>query len=465
MEAKATAAAGTPRGGRGQTVRAKMALNQLPLTDALMSDGDALLRQYHQQPRNWIARHVELLTFTDHLTAARTTTLDVDVLADRVKDFPVWRGRTLFPVKLMSRDMNVNIIASDGNGKLLPQLPRKHERSLVAAGIVHRYLTAPTSLSYFSGKFNLYQDVLAEIDPGLHPASGRILPRDENFIELVSRYKARRLVIVAVDADRSNGGNDLLARLVICHPEPCVPTRSRFTKLVDDNHVTFPVEQLEDSERIHVEVIAPSGTYVHKGLMTITTTRRAEDLTKERSYTREQTDPHPDRAHFYCTVNSGWISRRTFIKEANVDLIIRPLTMGMMGAGFLSCWLSLLSLAVFLFTLGCPEILLVPELKEDVQSVVTVLLLGPTLLSGAIIRQGEHLMTKRMVLPLRCRLGAAGLATLIASAAFALGVVGEILCTLLKILTIISATITLGTSISYTKSWFGLRKQRVVQTV
>ncbi len=96
----------------------------------------------------------------------------------------------------------------------------------------------------------------------------------------------------------------------------------------------------------------------------------------------------------------------------------------------------------------------------DASALAAVLLLGPTLLAAVIIRENEHLMTKRVLHQFRYRVAIEASTTFAAAVVYALGVPGEARWLLLMVFAVVSTATTGQTFRSYRHSQQLLKSQQ-----
>lgn len=450
-------------GANGTEERGGQSCNLVP-DESLQQAGEALIR-LQKRSREWVKRRIEVVRFIDHLTMERETTLDLELSGELFKDFPTLHGHTLLPIKLLRRTPSLNVTVRDAGGNTLPQLNRRDERNLVAAGIVFKCYEGLANAGQLSPDTGLlFKEIRDKIDGREDPPEE--LPSSE-WETIRNSYMGYRLVVPMVDLRpyRDDESKAAILRLVVSYPETLPSPSPRLYRLnqphevrkgkplpylaqlrahlatIDDWAVIFEVEQIQDCESFHFEFVAPVGIQVRDdGKLKITTEKKEETVS--------DSDLYPDRAHFFYQNSEE--GEDNAIHEARVELTLRPMTRGVMGGLFLTSLFSMIVLLVLFLTLG-----LFPNARlynRDVQSIVTALLLGPTFLSSLMVRDNEHEMTKRILRNMRRRVAVGGVSTFSASLAFALGLSYPLLSVVLMILTVVSAWMTWAGWKSYLRS-------------
>lgn len=412
----------------------------------LLAQGEVVIR-LQKRSREWVKRRIEVVRFLDRVTVERETTLDLELSRELLDQFPTRHGRKLLPLKLVKRNHDVNVTIRDAEGIPLPQLNHGRERSLVAAGLMSKYRQYyeqhPDEAPQQSlDGVRLLKAIFDEISPPERPAN--LIPGPDEWEEIRKHYMDYRLVLAAVDVrpyvDRESKG--AILRLVVSYPDPLPSeppfqsgedgvsasrsTRFReYLKTVDDWPVNFEINQVEACKDFHFELIAPPGVCVPQGTLRIETQSGTDEF--------PDTDPYEDRAHFFCVIPQGWTGDDV-IRESSAELVLRPMEEGLARPLYRTSQISAVVLLIFFLSMGLTEAGL--QISNfiyyyDTQAVVTLLLLGPTLLTGLMIRDNEHAMTKRILKKLRLRIAVGGAATSVSSIAFALGWTGWLLFTVL----------------------------------
>ncbi|MGH8902179.1 MAG: hypothetical protein ACRDYA_10970 [Egibacteraceae bacterium] len=413
--------------------------------------GEALIR-LQRDSREWVKRRIEVVSFIDRLTAQRETTLDLEFSPDLLCEFPTLHGRTLLPIKLLARQPSLNVTVFDAAGTLIPQLNRMAEREFVAAGLTYKYCQAKLEAGEQHRDTQwLFKNILKDINFDDEKPLTSLSEPDE-WVRVRDNYMVYRLVIPVVDLRPhiDNYSKGAILRLVVSNlevlkplepvngnqgdkPAPYVQRLRDYFATVDDWHAKFDVDQVEACHSFHFELIAPAGIRVmDNGTLTIEGQKDPVKL--------KDTDPYDDRAHFFHVISEDWV-HDDVIKRSRVELVLRPMDDGLASGLFWTAALNTAVLCILFFTTGWSATGL-PGLnvkfRPDTQSIVTALLLGPTLLATFMIRDTEHVMTKRILIKPRRRVAVSGIATFVASLTFALETPPSISAILLALLTLLT---------------------------
>ncbi|MGH8907598.1 MAG: FUSC family protein [Egibacteraceae bacterium] len=413
-------------------------------SSTLQRQGEALIR-FQKRSREWVKRRIEVVRFIDHVTMERETTLDLELSPEILRQLPTLHGRTLLPIKLLKRQPSLNVTVRDASGTPLPQLNRMAERKFVAAGLVYKYREGQADREEESlpDPGELFRDILVNIN-SITNRPFTTLRGPAAWKAIYDNYMEYRLVVPEVDLrphidKRSKGA---ILRLVVSYPErlPDPARDSKKLETVDDWPITLEVDQLEACESFHFELIAPTGISVRDdGTLRIWTEKDKDP------HTFEDTDAYPDRAHFFCTIPKEWTTRDNPIRKSSVELVLRPMNEGATKGLVWTAGISAFTIFSLFVTVGWSSVPELPRLfpefqwRYDTQSIVAALLLGPTLLSTMMIQNNEHMMTKRILGRLRGRVLAGGIATFVASLAFALGPPPWVRFAVLALLTAVTA--------------------------
>lgn len=446
-------------------------IEQHPFDDAMLDRGKRL-GSLIGSTQEWVTRRIERVEFEDGRTFRRVTTFDVGFDREQFGEVPCWRGRLLLPLKALQREHDVDATVLDASGVALPQLTFRHERALVAAAIAWQLLPAATRGLRAEVARGSYEVILLDAwDPeefeeacrrvgdlfdaadGEHGALRAALARYAN----VGTEWGKRWVI-ASPGDLTADQEGCLFRLQVVQSER-LPQDSGGNgpdeHHLDDLALVFDVEELGECESFHFELSVPTGVLVKNADLSVWTAALEElktwdpaegELPPIKRVERRNDDPHHDRAHVFF--DGGMLEGDVHVLDATVEVVLRPMTIGGTRAGVLVGLLATATLVVLALTIGwvgAPRWLDGASLVEvrygwQPGSVVSMLLLGPTLLAALVVQEREHLMTKRVLEGHRRRLMGHGLLTFGAAGTYALGMpdrprwwllVGGSLCSLL----------------------------------
>lgn len=494
------------------------------------------LLELAEQSRSWVSRRIEHIEFDDHQALRKLTTLDLSFDALGLRDLPKWRGRALVPVKLLRRDTDFDATVFDLDQRALPQLNRRLERSLVAAGVVA--LTIPDSKERWPqlagwAKYSLDPDSFAETAAPLESEEGARLQAR------LLRYHSFRYVIAALDLRHYEKAPGAILRVSVAQSQtvpiseergvpstgnisngdrlrrsvrhPLSTIRSYFDSdlsweqlavpTTDDLMLTFELDEIGGCESFHFELVAPPGAVVKSALFNVETAR-PEDLRQlaeaqqrlalllpsggekqEADHVRQEQvrqaianiralaqsirvrrvrddDVHYDRVHLFASLDPD---EEVIPPEATV--LLRPMTMGTTRSGLISSFLATIVLVVLWGTIGwegSPAWSVAPvtiRYESDLQSVVAMLLLGPTLFLASVIREREHLMTKRVLERHRRRLVVQAILSFTTAVLYALGPSDSVRWWVSVPLVVTSAVLSGVELRSYLRSWRTLRAQ------
>jgi hypothetical protein len=330
-------------------------------------------------------------------------------------------------------------------------------------------------------------------------------------MSLLDRYRTERLLVAAIDLDSIDDGALLRLelkrsqRLPRAHEGVPRADRGRIEpqpnepELLDDLIIRFPAEQISTSESYHWKFVAPAGSIVkeaHLEVQNVPDAKAIADVIIENLADADSTigasggdaggaedkhptgdpsvlaariaksvddhlasdsypddDPHCDRVHIYYN-SKPWLKVPPPI-DATVVVVLRPNTMGTTRPGTIASWLATIALVTIAVTIGwegCPFGGGWVGYRWDVDSVVAILLLGPTLLVAFIIRENEHLLAKRVLTHYRRRIATQAFLTFTAAALYALGVPPDAKWVALVLLALLSTTLTTLTVTSYMQS-------------
>lgn len=230
----------------------------------------------------------------------------------------------------------------------------------------------------------------------------------------------------------------------------------------DDVYYRFHTRELQSAESFHVEVVCPPGVYVDEAWLIVSRPFGSDDqgegaTTAVEILEIEDDDPHWDAAHFYyfhALPEASWTDPDDGADiediEAEVLAVLRPMYHGVMRSGRNTSILTTMLLILLTFTVGwiasgLPAILHLPLRPTDANSVVSLLLLVPTIALALLVREDEHLLVKRVVETYRQRLAGIALSTFVLALLFAIGLHGLWLFGALSIATLVSSAFTVRT--------------------
>lgn len=435
-------------------------------------DGLALLSLLDWQPQ-WILRRVERGAFEDALTIRCRTTLDIFLgrLEEdpKVALIPTLGDRILLPIMQVSRLSHHDVSIEDAHGQSLPFLPRSEERRLLSEGLAEYYLEAQAGEIEGNVK-ELQQAILKLINQA--PSKAEKLPdRFAHIATHIRNFQQNNLVIAAIKRDDvfdkygfkllrisethasslpwSNPasrkvapilGRDYLAyqtRNRVAYsghstfrPTDWVPLWRKPASL-DDTLVVIPVPLMDTAESYHMEVACPSGAYVSKA--TLVSTMKLPSGRIEVLEVVED-DRHWNVAHasFHIGMHTESEVLAEDIQSRRLDsgflLVLRPMYHGLMRTGKNVSLISVGLLWLLTFTLGWdglgwPPVIEMPRASNpQLESIVAMMLLVPTVILSFIVRQDENLMTKSVADGFRRRIGMLATITFAAALILAVGV-------------------------------------------
>lgn len=480
---------GSERRSLDQSVRRNRAVrvfDPLPLDYELMTSGEFLLRQFTRSAA-WLRRRVDTMTFEDHRTFALRSELHIDFTQIDVGDAKsTWHSIIPLPVYCIERETSGLIELHHIEGPVLPQLTRNEERSLVAAGLTLKLIgDAASSVvdlinSGTTTVDQIYEEVISHLDPTLYgdpttsivhqnPPGGPnpVTPASSpGWRHLLGFFQSNRLVILAGTPRRDSGGNgapspaptEELRSLVVIERLQPLSAEQPFQRTVrgaspGQVRVGVRIAGASECESYHLEVRPPSNTFVERLEVTTHTidanSMAGRPLGYELRWTKASTvSPPLQHAHTYIPHydNGGEIGPLRPLTYARIFL--RPMTIGHMRAGLLASLMTTCTVGfiTWLYTwrlTGWPGFGATVS-QADINSVVTVIMLGPTLLTAITVRQDEHLMTKRVATSHRFGLTIQVAISLLFAACLAIGIVGSALGIASVAITAISTLVTLS---------------------
>lgn len=269
-----------------------------PFDERLRSDGRRLYA-LAQQSRRWVNRRIETVNFDDDRTTGRKTTLDIELDPSLMKKVPTWRGRALLPIKVFASHIDIDATVTSADGEPLPQITRRHERSLAAASLVDSCPGPEPDEQELRRRYRLiravldpelYEDDLNECPPGradgatpdpgaarvstadgdvakllVAPPGGNSARRsggdethhvtdaiklleqqdwaqDDGWLRELRRLRTRRSLVACVALPKEANGGGVLLRLMVTHSDRLAdapPTAGDgFTEFVNERRVT-----------------------------------------------------------------------------------------------------------------------------------------------------------------------------------------------------------------------------------
>jgi hypothetical protein len=182
--------------------------------------------------------------------------------------------------------------------------------------------------------------------------------------------------------------------------------------IADSYFVSIPVANYLDCESYHAEISCPSGTYLHRARLRIV--NESDELSE--LILIEDDDKHPDRSHLHFNrrLPRHHVNDDNYY-EGSLELILRPTYNNGLRSG---ANISVVSTAILWFlvsTVGWQAANIKWHLTHlsigrfDTNSIVSLLLLAPTVVITLIVRQDEHHLTKEVLGRYRTRLALTGL--------------------------------------------------------
>lgn len=227
---------------------------------------------------------------------------------------------------------------------------------------------------------------------------------------------------------------------------------------LDDAPISIVAGSLGEAASYHLEVTCPAGMFIETSKLVVT--RVSGDTSDEideayggptvvggvEVWEIDEDDPRWDTAHFYYSASYGQEEGTDppEILESVAALILRPMYHGVLRAGTNVSILTTALLATLTLSLGweaggLPTLVELPLVQRDTNSVVSLLLLVPTIALAVLLRADEPLLTKWVMSSYRQRLAVVGLANFVAAVAFAIGLDGLWLTATLVVATCVSA--------------------------
>lgn len=453
--------------GAAAVTHAVYTLKPLDADFDLYISGESLLRKFVQRPK-WVRRRVDSLQFEDHMTGFLRSTVDLDLEGGWRKSGPIWRDLVLLPVHSLRRERDYLLSLTADGGRALVQLSRREERCLIAAGLVLKLMEAcekdgielPKSTE---DDLTIYHWVLGNIDPESFghlldsPATQRFEADIDNLPErwrhFVTYYCNYRLVILAlsgpIDAqselseDPQNRLPDLTANgRFFIEREVDLPAakgpdlrhlRLRNLQPMGRVVVDLTANGAASCESYHFTVTPPPNVFVER--IDVQLTQRYMDgqtIHTRRSWHAVESAAIRE-AHAFVANDIAYYNGQPVLRDdAKLFISLRPMTMGLMRSGLLVSFLAFSLIAFFFATAGwaasgyssiIPSITISP----DVNSMVTIIALGPTLLGAIALRQEEHLLTKRVAASYRAALVVQVAFSVVVASIFAVGLNGCVL--------------------------------------
>jgi hypothetical protein len=239
----------------------------------------------------------------------------------------------------------------------------------------------------------------------------------------------------AVRLARFLAENDGVERLVVQHGEAKrrdskLPEAWRIPRRIDDLAVTIPMDQIGAGASFHLNIECPPGTYFAVGRLSVTRSvggwRQIIEIIDD--------DPSWQKVHMHYPIHMDsdddiWSTKSIDVLEARLVLVIRPMYHGAMRAGINVLALTTMLLLVLTSVVAWPSVDWpslghIPIERADTNSVVSLVLLVPTVALASLIRHDEHLFAKRVMHRYRRRLGTVAVAAFVDAILFAAGVTG-----------------------------------------
>lgn len=206
--------------------------------------------------------------------------------------------------------------------------------------------------------------------------------------------------------------------------------------LVPDTYlVDLKVASFLECESFHFEATVPPGCYLERTRFRVLTAGTDEDGPWTEMVIVDDDDHHPDRAHIHFNrmLSSTGATAAEYDPDSTVRLALRPTYHDGLRAGMHLSWLSSLLLAFLAGSIGWthagwdPLVTWAPVGRPDANSIVALLLLGPTFALTLAARPDEHHLTKRVHARSRARLLTTAVVVFISSLAIAIDFSGAML--------------------------------------
>lgn len=228
--------------------------------------------------------------------------------------------------------------------------------------------------------------------------------------------------------------------------------------------VTYRLTDMLECESYHVDVTVPTGIYIHQADLRVP--NKNQDLQESELMVIRDDDARPDHAHLHF---SRRISRRNAAdrdySSALLRLVLRPTYHDGLRAGLNVSAVATATLWILFAVVGWRSgdrecLMLCSETFGDLDtnSVVSLLILTPSVAIGLLVRQNEHDLTKRIQGPLKVRLSAVAVILFVAALLTALNPLGKTLYSILLSGAILTSVLTVPTGLSAIVSALRLRE-------
>lgn len=233
---------------------------------------------------------------------------------------------------------------------------------------------------------------------------------------LFKRRKTRRLLIADGSAMRTDA---------FFNKGALGPYRQQWSGVVrpDSYRAVVPVDQFPEAASYHLELASPKGTYIDTAQLRIVADDKDDDV-MDIVIVRDD-DNHPDQSHLHFNPNLMGRGRTTRYDTGVLRVVIRPSYHNGLRAGLHVSTMATVVLILLTVSVGWTAIGVEPRLTAlapDTNSIVSLLLLAPTLAIAAVVRQEEDEFVKLIQARYRARLAVIGVALLAAAFSLALGI-------------------------------------------
>lgn len=343
--------------------------------------------------RSWIHRRVEVAELVDDVAVVRRSSIDFTVpeSLNGVRVGPALRelGEGFVPITFLAKELLRNFDLRDSDGRPLPMLSRRDNGAL-ATNVLVSYAETVLRHALPKDMHPSLQEV-AEAPPDVarrsldawrsRRADDHRHPRQAEWAQLTDKRGFMAL------------SEALAEYFIVCSVMEPSPSRRRIVKLSYEEPfgVELPhalawrwttLELDARSSRLagsyHFELAAPPDMEAGGALLHFEASPDAGDPTPP-----DHVDaPEGQRVHLYGSSVPSGVDARAYV-------FLRPRREGNLRAALLTGMLSTLLLWV-----GYVELEAVAD-AEGSQVSAALLLLGPTLLAGALVRPGEHQLVTR----------------------------------------------------------------------
>ena len=458
-----------------------MAAGTQRITEELgLEHGDAIVRLAHTGWR-WVSRRTDRVEFFDEMTIRRTTTVEIDLPVASLSRLPRLGGLVCLPAATLHRTEAYDVTARAADGSLLHVLPRERERRFVAQGILAR-LVAEAGAGWRVDAASLELIWAAISGRGSCEQVLGDLPADvaETGAALVEWWGSRFLVLVAVQAGPQASVDGLLTTVVLEQHEPFpddgtplsqVPAMMGNAPLPRGSvRWLYETDNVDAAASYHFDLLAPPATAVVSATMRFAVEEGDDGHVEPRVVEIQEPPREMDRKR----VSLAWSHERARLQaidgsltvgsSALVNVAFIPLPHGNLMAGRIAAWASAASL-VALATVSIIDALSAPATfgwTLDANSIVTMLLIGPTLLIGVIVqREDGHFMTRRIYRTSRSWLVSCAVMTFLSAMLVAVGADANWLAGLLLLPAAVTVALALAIELIYQGAVSVLRGARV----